>query len=181
MKIILGIVFFLLLFLLSPSAVYSEEVVSGASAQVYDTSMNKSERKSLIKKQFVIKKMLEKHRSPLVIAVDDFIEACQKYNLDCYLLPSISGLESTFGKFIYPASFNPFGWDGGSMLFPSWREGILTVAQGLRENYINKGAQTIEQIAPIYAESPTWAERVSYFMDQFSNEEYKIELFLDAT
>ncbi|KKQ01415.1 MAG: hypothetical protein US11_C0009G0027 [Candidatus Roizmanbacteria bacterium GW2011_GWA2_36_23] len=68
---------------------------------------------SLFVKKLAMKRILEKYNSPLKDEVDSFISACQKYDLDCFLLPSISGLESTFGKFILPASHNPFGWGGG--------------------------------------------------------------------
>lgn len=126
-------------------------------------------------KQLAIKRILYKYNSPLIATVDSFINACINYNLDCYLLPSISGIESMFGQFIYPNSYNPFGWGGGYIIFKDWDEGIETVAKGLKENYIDKGAVNLSQIGKIYAPpSNTWAYKVDFFRKEFYNEELKI-------
>src|SRR5690606_36825575 len=109
-------------------------------------------------KRNVIKNVLTSYNSPLVSEVDTFLEVCTKYNIDCYLLPSIAGVESTFGKFTLSGSHNPFGWGGGLIIFDSWDDGIDTVGRALSEYYYAKGANTIETIGPIYAASPTWAE-----------------------
>lgn len=122
-------------------------------------------------KKVVIYNMLEKHNSPMLKEADSFIKACITYNINCYLLPSISGLESSFGKAMINETYNPFGWGGGTIYFKSWEDAYMTVAQGLKNNYLEKGALTINEIAPIYAASPTWAERVSYFLSKFEEEE----------
>lgn len=126
----------------------------------------------------VMRKVLQSYDSPLVTHVDAFVSACIKNDLSCFLLPSIAGLESTFGKFILPGSNNPFGWGGGLIRFSTWDEGIDTVATGLKRHYIDKGAVTIDQIAPIYSESTTWAPRVQYFVNKFDSELKKDQLFL---
>ncbi|NTU46816.1 glucosaminidase domain-containing protein [Candidatus Roizmanbacteria bacterium] len=155
------------------SSATMEARTASVSASVLDTS------KGMAIKRLVIKRTLEKYHSPLVNSVDAFMNACQKYSLDCYLLPSITGLESTFGQFIWPTSYNPFGWGGGYIMFKSWEEGIQTVARGLRENYVNKGATDVESIGHIYSESPTWAVRVRNFMAQMERDEEKNQLFFD--
>jgi hypothetical protein len=127
-------------------------------------------------KLLVIKKILNKYNSPLVSISDTFIVNCVKYNLDCYLLPAIAGLESTFGHYIYNNSYNPFGWGGGYIIFKDWKEGIEIVARGLKQNYIDKGANDIYKIGKIYAPpSKTWAYKVDFFMKEFYNEELKIQ------
>ena len=110
---------------------------------------------------------------------ESFVKACIKYQINCYLLPSIAGLESTFGKFIYPNSFNPFGWGRGYMMFDNWAQAIETVAKGIYNDYVKKGAQTVEEIGLIYSESPTWAVRVNFFINQFEKEEEKLTLLSD--
>jgi len=163
----------LILFLYSTYGVNATFVAGNSAEFNYTTSSEKEFKKKddyLIKKS-VIKNVLEKYNSPLSGDIDAFITTCYSYNLDCYLLPSIAGVESTFGKFIYPGSFNPFGWGGGMIQFDSYSQGIETVGKGLRENYINKGAETIEQIGRIYCEGNTWAGKVRYFMNQFMIEE----------
>jgi hypothetical protein len=122
-------------------------------------------------KKVVIHNMLEKHNSPMLGESDSFIKACMTYDLNCYLLPSISGLESSFGKAMINETHNPFGWGGGTIYFKSWEEAYMSVARGLKNNYLEKGALTINQIAPIYAASPTWAQRVSFFLSKFEEEE----------
>jgi hypothetical protein len=109
--------------------------------------------------------------------VDNFLTTCKKYSLNCYLLPSIAGLESTFGRFISPGSFNPFGWGRGLIPFKSWAESINVVGGGLKTNYIDQGATTVEEIGQIYCEGNTWASKIRWFMTQFETEEEKLSLY----
>ena len=64
--------------------------------------------------------------------------------------------------------------------FESWTEGIETVSEGLRTNYLNKwGAKDVYQIGRYYAASPTWAQRVTYFIgkiDDFKNKQLALSL-----
>ena len=129
------------------------------------------------KKRLVIKRVLERYGSPMIDSAGGFANTCRSYDIDCYLLPSIAGLESGFGKHIWPDSHNAFGWGRGFLMFDSWDDCIDAVGKGLRKKYMDKGAMTIEQIAPIYSESSTWAPRVNYFMQVFQDEEKKIDLF----
>ncbi len=127
-----------------------------------------------LKKRLAMEKVFVRYGSPFVEEIDSFLFACLEYDLDCYLLPAISGVESGFGRALLPGSHNPFGWGGGYIYFNSWREGFLAVAKGLRENYINRGLTSPELIGPVYAPpSKTWAGKVNYFMNIFREEEKK--------
>ncbi|PIZ66072.1 hypothetical protein COU87_03910 [Candidatus Roizmanbacteria bacterium CG10_big_fil_rev_8_21_14_0_10_39_12] len=174
---------FLIVLLLYPSDVFaSKEAGSSASLiqEVQESSIDEYVEKSV--KRMVIQIVLEKYNAPLSSEVDGFMNACTNYNLDCYLLPSIAGLESSFGKFTYPESHNPFGWGGGHIMFESWEDGFMTVAKGLSERYVARGADTIETIGPIYAASPTWAQRVRYFHNEFERvEREKTNYFRELT
>lgn len=154
--------------------------MAGSSAQLLvESKMSEADRAEFIyqRKKLAIKIILERYNSPMIGEEDTFIQTCRKYSLDCYLLPSIAGLESTFGRFIWPGSFNPFGWGRGYIMFSSWKEGIDKVGKGLRENYIDKnGLTTVDGIGIIYSESPTWAQRVNYFIDLMRKEEEKLSL-----
>lgn len=115
----------------------------------------------------ILQKYLAKYDSPLQYHAQDFVDAAKQYNLDWKLLPSIAGVESTFGKFI-PGGYNGWGWGvygTQAIYFASWNEAIFTIAQGLRENYFNKGYTEPYSINRIYAASPTWGFKVSYFMN----------------
>lgn len=168
--IIVSIIFFLLTNTLK---VYAEEISSGTSAALLKPApFNYPDTRIKILEEF-----LKQYKSPLVPHAKDFVKYADEYKLDWKLVASISGLESTFGHQIPYNSYNGWGWGiyGDNMiLFSSWTEGIQTVSEGLRENYIDKwGAQNVYEIGRFYASSPTWADRVTYFMekiDDFKNQ-----------
>jgi hypothetical protein len=125
----------------------------------------------LIAKHHAIQKVLIQYNSPLIVSTQTFMQRCMEYDMDCYLLPAITGLESTFGQAILPGSYNPFGWGGGYIMFKNWDHAINTVAQGVAKNYIGRGATSVEAIGSKYAASTTWAPRVRGFMAQFKRAE----------
>ena len=176
-RIITGIFILISLFLLI-RPVYGQKV-AGNSAVIAYNIYTENNQSHFFLKRLAIRRVLERYNAPLVNESESFIKTCRAYNLDCYLLPSIAGLESTFGRFILPGSYNPFGWDRGYMIFSSWEKGIETVGKGLRDGYLNKGALSLDEIGPIYSESPTWSQRVQYFMNEFNREEAKLQLYLN--
>ncbi len=170
-----------LLFILSAIPV-NAEIIAGASAPLtHQTFIDDRDIESIRENELitVIDSVLNRYGSPMAGEGESFVKTCVKYQIDCYLLPSIAGLESTFGKFIWPDSHNPFGWARGYMMFDNWSESIDTVGAGLRKGYLNKGALSVDEIGPIYSESPTWAVRVNYFINQFEKEEAKMTLLSD--
>jgi len=178
------IIFILIVLFTICKPVLSQDIVAGQSAQL-DNIIFDSENIILKDKQYdyllvklSIKSVLEKYHSPLISETESFTNSCKKYNLNCFLLPSIAGLESTFGKFLIDGSYNPFGWGGGRIYFNSWSDGIDTVAKGLKENYIDKGATNLYDIGSIYSESPTWTQRVGYFISEFEKVYADNQLYL---
>jgi hypothetical protein len=167
------------LFLALTSSVEAASVAGESASLAFSTRANKAEIEAIrdFKKKLAIEAVLERYDSPMVEATDSFLATCKKYSLNCYLLPSIAGLESTFGRFIYPNSYNPFGWGRGYIMFNEWSESIDAVGAGLRNNYINAGAQSVEEIGSIYSESDTWAIRIRWFMNEFEKEEKKLSLY----
>ena len=135
---------------------------------------SKVESKQLDSRAKILSDYFAKYDSPLQYQAQDFIDAADKYGVDWKLVPSIAGVESTFGKRAY--GFNAWGWGiyGNQALgFNSWRDGIFTVTGGLKENYINKGLTNPNSINRVYAASPTWGFRVNYFMkdlDKFASQ-----------
>jgi hypothetical protein len=115
---------------------------------------------------------LSKRGSPMTGLGNVFVAAGRKYGVDPRLLVSISGAESSFGKFTSGAH-NAWGW-GPGIPFSSWEEGISKVAQGLRSGYLNQGLRTPGQIAAKWApvdagNDPTdlnsnWTGNVESFM-----------------
>jgi len=122
----------------------------------------------------VLAKYLAEADSPLQFHAQDFVDAARIYGLDWKMLPAIAGVESTFGKNIpggyerSSTSYNAWGWGvygNQAIYFDSWRTAIFTIASALRENYLNKGLTDPYSINKIYAASPTWGGKVSYFMN----------------
>lgn len=118
-----------------------------------------------------LKNVFKRYNSPLAPYAKDYVSMADKYDVDWKLLPAISGLESSFGRFLMPNSHNGYGWGGGHIYFKDWPEGIEVINKTLRKNYMEKwNAQTVWEIGPIYAESPTWAVRVDKFMNEINSE-----------
>jgi len=111
---------------------------------------------------------LESKHSPLAPHAHTFVKAADVTGLDYRILPAISGIESGFGKALLPNSYNPFGWGGGYLYFRDFNEAIFTVAFGLKQDYVEKGAQTIDEIAPIYCppNAVKWAGNVKSIINQ---------------
>lgn len=139
------------------------------------------EPKTLDRRAEILQAYLTKYNSPLQYQAQNFIEAADTYNLDWRLLAAISGVESTFGKFM-PGGYNAWGWGvygNQALYFTSFREGIFTVSQGLRENYLNRGLTNPYSMNKAYAASPFWGSKVSYFltdMDKFQNQYFDQEI-----
>jgi len=175
---IITIIIFLFIGLFFPANISASVKIAGSSAKLADAKNNQTGFESELVKTMVIKRVFSQYRSPLVEVADSFVNACHKYDLDCFLLPAIAGVESTFGRFVYPNSYNPFGWGGGYIVFKNWQESVEVVAKNLREDYLNKGAEDLYRIGKIYAPfSPVWAKKVDFFMKKFYNEEAKITDF----
>jgi hypothetical protein len=125
------------------------------------------ESRPVDKRATILKDYLAKHNSPLEDSAQDFIDAADQYGLDWKLIVSISGVESTFGKYI-PGGFNGWGWGvygDNAIYFKSWREAIFTISKGLRENYVNKGYAEPYSMNRLYAASPNWGGNVTFFMN----------------
>jgi len=105
------------------------EIIAGASAPLVHksyVSQNDIEQLRQRKIKISIESVLKRYDSPMSKESDAFVKTCIKYQIDCYLLPAIAGLESTFGKFIYPNSYNPFGWGRGYTMFSNWSEDLTS-------------------------------------------------------
>jgi len=169
MKKIFVIFVISLLIFLSADKTLAKELASGSSAKIEFTK----ESKASDARVKVLQDYLNQYNSPLVPLAPVFVKYADQYDLDWKMVAAISGVESTFGQQIPYGSYNGWGWGiyGTNMIyFSSWEDGIKTVSQGLRENYLNKwGATNVYEIGRFYAASPTWAQRVDYFMGKISD------------
>lgn len=150
--------------------IQAEEKEAGATAELADNSVL-AVFPSVDKRVIRLKKYLESVSSPMTESASHFISEADRLNLDWKLVAAIAGNESYFGRYIPSNSFNAWGWAvwtgrNYGAAFTGWNDGITTVSEGLRYNYIDKGAVTIEQIGRIYAADTNWAYKVRHFMDQ---------------
>lgn len=119
----------------------------------------------------ILENFFDKYNSPLKESAETFVKVADEYGIDYKLLPSISCMESTCGKFLIEGSNNPFGWGvygNQHIAFETYDEAIETVGEGLHENYFSKGFDTTYKIAPIYTppNSHNWYRGVSWFENQ---------------
>ncbi len=148
----------------------SKEVIANPTQNTVATQI---QTKQLDERARVLANYLESKNSPLQYHAQDFVDAANTYQVDWKLVPSIAGVESTFGKHI-PGGYNAWGWGvyGDQALgFKSWRDGIFTVTGGLKKNYIDKGLIEPYAMNRKYAASPAWGGNVSYFiadLEQFN-------------
>lgn len=117
----------------------------------------------------IVRLYLEKYGSPLRPYAQTLVDTAEKYSLDFRLLVAIAQQESNLCKKIPADSYNCWGWgihSRGTLRFASYTEAIEAVAQGLREDYLNKGYVTPEEIMSKYTPlSPgTWALGVRQFL-----------------
>ena len=182
MKKFILYMFALVTFLLLANVSHAQEVAGNSATLTAAPTLvpvSVAKNTDFAKKKLVIKRVLERYGSPVSDTADGFINACMEYELNCYLLPSIMGVESTFGKHHIPGTYNAFGWGRGTIPFDSWEDSYMTVGKGLRVNYIDKGATDIDSIGAIYCEGNTWSGKVKYFMAQFEAEEKNLELYFN--
>jgi hypothetical protein len=113
-----------------------------------------------------------RNNAPLADYAEKFVEVANKYGLDYRLLPAIATVESNGGKSNF-RSYNAWGW--GNKGFTSFEEGIEVVGRGLKTGYIDKGRDTVDEIAPVYCPPnyKNWARSVNQFMMEIERIESK--------
>jgi len=159
----------LLLLATSISPVHSSEQASEPSAQL---SLPKSKEVSTSDVRVVaLQNVFKKYSSPLLPYSRLYVQYADIHGIDWKLLPAISGIESTFGRRHVEGTHNVYGWGGGYIYFKDWEDGIEHISRSLKEKYIERGADTIYKIGPIYAPpSKTWAWKVTYFANEINRE-----------
>src|SRR2546423_294746 len=106
-------------------------------------------------------KFFEDNNAPLSEHAEDFLKAADRNDLDWRLLPSISMVESSGGKFY--RNNNVFGWDGCNERFPSIRAGIHIVASRLATSKLYRN-KSLEQILRTYNGNDEYPRRVKTLM-----------------
>lgn len=116
-----------------------------------------------------LKNFFRKYNSPLYDYAEAIVRISDKYSFDYRLLPAIAMQESTLCQAIPVDSHNCWGWGiyGNTIThFSSYEEAIETVAQGIRDNYLNEGRLTASEIMKKYTPSSngSWSRVVNSVM-----------------
>ncbi|PIY80768.1 MAG: hypothetical protein COY80_01220 [Candidatus Pacebacteria bacterium CG_4_10_14_0_8_um_filter_42_14] len=120
----------------------------------------------------LVANFLERYNSPLK-PYDYFgktlVEIADEYNIDFRLLPAIAMQESNLCKVTPPGSYNCLGLGvhaRGTWGFESYEENFRAAARVLKQNYIDQGLVTPEQIMRKYTPSSngSWAASVNQWM-----------------
>lgn len=120
----------------------------------------------------ILENFLLKYNSPLYPYAKKIILLSDQYGFHYGLLPSIAMIESNLCRKIPANSYNCWGWGiyGKTVTrFSSFDEALSTVALGLKENYIDHGFVSVEEIMAKYNPSNhnNWAGGVNYFLKMF--------------
>ncbi len=119
----------------------------------------------------IVEKFLSNLNSPIANLAGYIVQTSDNYGIDWRLIPAIAAKESGACRAIPEESYNCWGWgihSKGTLRFSSFEEAIDAVSKGLKENYIDKGLVTPEQIMSRYAhpDSTTWADDVKAYIDK---------------
>lgn len=123
---------------------------------------------------FIVENFFEIYNSPLVPYSRLLVDTADKYGLDFRLLPAIAMKESGGGKAMPDNSHNAWGWaihETYTKKFVSWEEGVETVAKSLRQDYLDQGLVTPEQIMTKYtpasiSKGGPWARDIRDYLAQ---------------
>ncbi|MEK7550452.1 MAG: hypothetical protein AAB535_01580 [Patescibacteria group bacterium] len=119
----------------------------------------------------IIRQYLTNYKSSLEPHASFIVQTSDKYGLDYRLITAIAQQESNLCKLIPPSSFNCWGWgihSEGTLGFGSFEQGIEVVSKGLKEQYLDKGYVSPEQIMSKYTplSNGSWASGVNQFMNE---------------
>lgn len=114
----------------------------------------------------ILENYLNKKKSPFANLAAFIVEEADKNNLDFRTIVAIANCESNLGLRIPEKSYNAWGYGiyGDKVLrFESWHDGIRTVSEGLKQNYINLGLLSPEEVMekytpPSIAKGGPWAK-----------------------
>ena len=125
----------------------------------------------------LIRKYLEKYKSPLVPYSDLIFQLSETYGFEYYWIVAIAQQESNLCKKIPENSFNCWGYginSAGTLRFDSYELALKSYAEYLKRAYFDKGLNTPELIMKKYCphSNGSWAFGVSHFIEEIENGAY---------
>jgi hypothetical protein len=122
----------------------------------------------------LVRKYLEKYKSPLVPYAKMIVELSDTYGFEYYWIVAIAQQESNLCKKIPENSFNCWGYGihkRGTLRFENYELALKSYAEYLKREYFDKGLNTTELIMKKYCPSSngSWAYGVSKFINDIEN------------
>jgi len=122
----------------------------------------------------ILKKYLEKYKSPLLPYADLIFQLSESYGYEYYWIVAIAQQESNLCKKIPDDSYNCWGYGihkKGTLKFDNYELSIKSYAEYLKREYFDKGLNTPELIMKKYCPSSngSWAKGVQQFIDEMEN------------
>jgi len=122
----------------------------------------------------LIKKYLEKYKSPLVPYSDLIFQISEDYGFEYYWIPAIAQQESNLCKKAPEGSHNCWGYGihkKGTLKFDNYELAIKSYAEYLKREYFDKGLNTPELIMTKYCPSSngSWANGVNQFIEELKS------------
>jgi hypothetical protein len=122
----------------------------------------------------IIKRYLEKYKSPLAPYSNLIFELSQTYGYDYYWIVAIAQQESNLCKKIPDDSHNCWGYGihkNGTLRFENYELALRSYAEYLKRQYFDKGLNTPELIMKKYCPSSngSWAYGVQHFIDEMES------------
>ena len=125
----------------------------------------------------LIRKYLEKYKSPLLPYSDLIFELSETYGYEYYWIVAIAQQESNLCKKIPENSHNCWGYGihkNGTLRFDNYEIALKSYAEYLKRQYFDKGLNTPELIMKKYCPSSngSWANGVRQFIEELKNGDF---------
>jgi hypothetical protein len=122
----------------------------------------------------LIKKYLEKYKSPLAPYSQMIFDLSQTYGFDYYWIVAIAQQESNLCKKIPDNSYNCWGYginSAGTLKFDNYELALKSYAEYLKTAYFDKGLNTPELIMKKYCphSNGSWAYGVNHFIEEIES------------
>jgi flagellum-specific peptidoglycan hydrolase FlgJ len=121
------------------------------------------EEEKLMQQVREVRALYESYRAPMAGVSEHLVRTSKKYGVDYKLIVAISIVESGGGRKCFK-KYNAFGW--GSKSYNSFEHNLNVVIAGIANNYVAKGMNTPEKMAPVYnqANIEHWVDNVNLIM-----------------
>ncbi len=122
----------------------------------------------------LIKKYLEKYKSPLLPYSDLIFQISENYGFEYYWIVAIAQQESNLCKKAPEGSYNCWGYGihkKGTLKFDNYELAIKSYAEYLKREYFDKGYNTPELMMKKYCPSSngSWAAGVNQFIEELKS------------